>query len=285
MDPSKFCKVANTLLQEYKEHTNPGIVTSRSGKTVVHMPSEEFTISSMSPEYFKQSAFLNLMLSAGYLTARSPTTVGIPNGELQRVWESILKRVLLRGVSIGQGGALKSKVLNEFYRGKTDCFHTLMETAIKNISERTDKYGEMEYAHVAVSAITCMERTGIYTHTDQPDISDVDITMSRGPAAGTGYVDWVMLLHSTKNVRTTFAMIVKLRHIPNEEIHNEELGKAKAEEGIDQIDEERYGALIENCVECIHIGMAVGLNTVHMASRMFKRDNAKSKGTPTESLL
>ncbi|KAJ1904538.1 hypothetical protein LPJ81_002439 [Coemansia sp. IMI 209127] len=143
----------------------------------------------------------------------------------------------------------------------------------------------MGYAHVAVAAIIYIPESGIYTHNNQPDISDVDITMSCEPAAGNDCADWVILLHSTKNVRTTFAMIVKLRHIPNEEIHNEELGKGKAEEGIDQIDEERYGALAENCVECIHIGMAVGLNTVHMASQLFKRDNAKSEWAPTDSLV
>ncbi|KAJ2382038.1 hypothetical protein GGI23_007454 [Coemansia sp. RSA 2559] len=285
MAPSEFCEVANKLLQEYKEHMNPDIVTPQSPKTAVYMPSDEFTLSSLAPEKFKQRAFLNLMLCAGYLTARSPTTVGIPNGEVQRVWESILRRVLLRNMSTGQDGTWKGKLLNEFYRGKTDFFQMLMESAVVQLARHTNTYREMEYTNVAVGAIASATKLGILTPTHKRDINGLDYTMIREAAAGKGRADWVMLLYSTKNVRGAFGAIVELKFIPNAKVSDEKVGKAKAKEGIDQIEERLYGTLVNDCVECIHIGVAVGVATVHMASKLFKRDNAGSKWIPTDSLI
>ncbi|KAJ2664302.1 hypothetical protein IWW48_000819, partial [Coemansia sp. RSA 1200] len=84
--PSEFCELANRLLAEYSDYLNTDPFNDQPSRTVVHLPSAEFSLSRLAAGEFNADAFLKLALHAGYLTIRNSTAVGIPDGELQYVW-------------------------------------------------------------------------------------------------------------------------------------------------------------------------------------------------------
>ncbi|KAJ2506905.1 hypothetical protein H4217_008925 [Coemansia sp. RSA 1939] len=97
--PGEFCTPANELFREYALYSNLQPLTSMPHDALVELPLAKFRLSDLATGHFNRDALLSLALYAGYLTVRSSTTVGIPNGELRCVWESILARMLLHSTS------------------------------------------------------------------------------------------------------------------------------------------------------------------------------------------
>ncbi|KAJ2616477.1 hypothetical protein EV177_001036, partial [Coemansia sp. RSA 1804] len=255
--PSEFCELANRLLAEYSDYLNTDPFNDQPSRTVVHLPSAVFSLLRLAAGEFDADAFLKLVLHAGYLTIRSSTAVGIPDGELQYVWELLMERLLLRHVSKDQIMMQKGNMLGELHRGRTDtlCY---LATASHGVLANHNKYQEFEYANLAVSTIYYAAKHGVLTHISQPEVSSADCVLVRELSAGQGRSDWVTFLHSSKNRRNEFGMIVEFKFIPNEKIGDPDFGKAKAEEGMNQIGKTKYASMLGSCVECIHIGLAIG---------------------------
>ncbi|KAJ2513141.1 hypothetical protein H4217_006496 [Coemansia sp. RSA 1939] len=81
--PGEFCTLANELFREYALYSNLQPLTSMPHDALVELPLARFRLSDLATGHFNRDALLSLALYAGYLTVRSSTTVGIPNGELR----------------------------------------------------------------------------------------------------------------------------------------------------------------------------------------------------------
>ncbi|KAJ2761759.1 hypothetical protein H4S06_001035, partial [Coemansia sp. BCRC 34490] len=282
--PGEFCTLANELFREYALYSNLQPLTSMPHDALVELPLAKFRLSDLTTGHFNRDALLSLALYAGYLTVRSPTTVGIPNGELRCVWESILTRMLLRSTSDSQCRLEKGKLLKELHRGKTDYLCQLIKSSCSVLANHKN-HKEFEYANIAVVTINCAARYGVITHPDQPDISSFDYTINRESASGQGNVDWVTLLHSTANVRNAFGMVVEFKHIPDDQVESSRAGRGKAKRGFKQISDKHYNMTMDRCVECIHIGMSIGRGVVHAESQLYKRDSSDAEWVEVDTLL
>ncbi|KAJ2509655.1 hypothetical protein GGI11_005785, partial [Coemansia sp. RSA 2049] len=171
------------------------------------------------------------------------TAAGIPDGKLQYVWESLMEGLLLRHVSKDQIMMQKGNMLGELHRGRTDtlCY---LATASHRVLANHNKYREFEYANLAVLAIYYAAKHGVLTHISQSEVSSADCVLVRELSAGQGRSDWVTLLHSSKNRRNEFGMIVEFKFIPNEKTGDPDFGKAKAEEGVNQISKTKYASML-----------------------------------------
>ncbi|KAJ2693979.1 hypothetical protein GGH99_000891, partial [Coemansia sp. RSA 1285] len=282
--PGEFCTLANELFREYALYSNLQPLTSMPHDALVELPLAKFRLSDLATGHFNRDALLSLALYAGYLTVRSSTTVGIPNGELRCVWESILTRMLLHSTSDSQCRLEKGKLLKELHRGKTDYLCQLIKSSCSVLANHKN-HKEFEYANIAVVTINCAARYGVITHPDQPDISSFDYTINRESASGQGNVDWVTLLHSTANVRNAFGMVVEFKHIPDDQVESSRAGRGKAKRGFKQISDKHYNMTMDRCVECIHIGMSIGRGVVHAEPQLYKRDSSDSEWVEVDALL
>ncbi|KAJ2692699.1 hypothetical protein GGH99_001562 [Coemansia sp. RSA 1285] len=227
---------------------------------LVELPLAKFRLSDLATGHFNRDALLSLALYAGYLTVRSSTTVGIPNGELRCVWESILARMLLHSTSDSQCRLEKGKLLKELHRGKTDYLCQLIKSLCSVLANHKN-HKELEYANIAV------------------------VTINRESASGQGNVDWMTLLHSTANVRNAFGMVVEFKHILDDQVGSSRAGRGKAKRGFKQISDKHYNMTMARCVECIHIGMSIGRGVVHAESQLYKRDSSDSQWIEVDTLL
>ncbi|KAJ2557210.1 hypothetical protein EV175_001487 [Coemansia sp. RSA 1933] len=91
--PSEFCTIARELVKEYAEYSSLDPSASTSCETAVNLPYVKFRLSDTNTKYVNSGTFLSMALYTGYIAIRSPTTIGIPNGELWCVWESYLSQM------------------------------------------------------------------------------------------------------------------------------------------------------------------------------------------------
>ncbi|KAJ2654498.1 hypothetical protein IWW48_006059 [Coemansia sp. RSA 1200] len=284
LHPDEFCELANILFKEFAEHSNRDPFADIPSEAAIELPWSDFRLSDLATEDFNQSAFLNLALYSGYLTVRSSATVGIPNGELQRVWDAILRQMLLHSVSSNRSLLKKGKLLTELHNGKTDYLCQLIKGSCAILANHKS-HKEFEYANIAVATINCAASFGVFTHPSQTDCCPFDYTINRESAAGQGNIDWVTLLHSTKNERNAFGMLVEFKHIPDDTVKSNRVGYGKAKKGLQQIKDKYYSLSMDRCVECIHIGISIGRGAVHAVSQLYMRDSTEEEWIETDSLV
>ncbi|KAJ2032146.1 hypothetical protein GGI08_001191 [Coemansia sp. S2] len=234
---------------------------------------------------FSRAAFLSICLQAGYLTRRTAFTVCIPNEELVLVWRNMLAELVI-GESLTRGPQelTRGEILTALWQNNTQRLRDLIVSSHQVLVGRA-RFKESQFANHAANSLKAAAMLGALSHNDAEVGILTDTIVIREPSAGQGRSDMVMYLASTTNAPRQFGVIIEFKFIPSEKLGDDEYCKELADKGLKQINDRAYKDILGSCLECITIGLAIGINTAVVKSQLYRRDTTLSDWDAVNSLL
>ncbi|KAJ2078756.1 hypothetical protein H4R24_004258 [Coemansia sp. RSA 988] len=282
----QFIRLAKRLLRNYEasklKSTNGRRLRNRS-----HVPlvSTHVNLIALDNDQFSEPGLLTLCLYAGYLTRWMSTSVCIPNHEVYQVWLHLFARAVL-GTEMADNSTNceRGALLKELWRGKTDLFCALA-TSSHGVLSNHNGYVEKDYANHVANTLMAVSRFGMLTHPRQDSVRMSHVVPIRENHSGTGRCDYVMRLYSSGNMANQFGVVTEFKLIENNMRDDKAYHIKRAEEGLKQIANNNYDACLVGCLERMDVGMAIGNNVVHAATKLYRRQTVDSPWKEVPSLL
>ncbi|KAJ2081771.1 hypothetical protein H4R24_002096 [Coemansia sp. RSA 988] len=280
-DRAGYIPVLSSLLTDYTTHCgqisedNSVISTDKNMSVTFSLCTTSFPVSG---SQFTLDQLLTLCLDAGYLVMRSQTTIGIPDGELFRLWHQFHAKLVFGEQSAENAiqYLMRGKILKELWSDKTTHLKQCIELSHSSLANRSCSENDFRN-HFAV-AMQAIALFGALTPSSQSESCPYGKVAFTKANTGTGHLDYAMILANPDTGRSNeLGVIVKFRLIPSSDLDDTDIKERLAQQALDQIDSRRYAQALPSCIRVVKIGCAIGMGIFHAKVQLMVRDNSGSQ--------
>ncbi|KAJ2691999.1 hypothetical protein H4218_006412 [Coemansia sp. IMI 209128] len=233
---------------------------------------------------FSKGAFLSICLQAGYLTRRTAQTVCIPNEELFLVWRNLLGELVFgEDFTQGPNELKRGQIVGELWRNNPKRLCDLVTSSHMVLVGHTN-FKEKQFANHAANSFKVAALFGALSHPRGIATLITNTQFLREVPTGDGRCDMVLWLDSTTNAARVFGVVIEFKLIDYRKRDDGRYCERRALEGLSQIEERDYSLCLENCLERMDIGLAIGSSVAVARSKLYKRTTTRDDWTHVESL-
>ncbi|KAJ2023336.1 hypothetical protein GGI06_001456 [Coemansia sp. S85] len=145
-------------------------------------------------------------------------------------------------------------------------------------------FKEKQFANHAANSFKVAALFGALSHPRGIATLITNTQFLREVPMGDGRCDMVLWLDSTTNAARVFGVVIEFKLIDYRKRDDGRYCERRALEGLSQIEERDYSLCLENCLERMDIGLAIGSSVAVARSKLYKRTTTRDDWTHVESL-
>ncbi|KAJ2827793.1 hypothetical protein IWW50_001712 [Coemansia erecta] len=220
------------------------------------------------------SQLVSLFVYTGYLTIRSGGHVGIPNGEMRRMWEGLLKLTASGTEDVTERDNQWSQLHMDVYNGNVRGLLADMSFVMSMMPNSANNYLECVYGDIfrTYVLVKFFERFRNRSGGALPDfLSEMQ--------SGIGRSDLVITIPPTDQLLESLVVIIEFKRIEASMVNTPGYPLKRARAGLEQIIEKRYASSRGIFQRRLDIGIAMGCGQVVMRQRMWRRADGQQGST------